>query len=324
MEENLSVIELDNNKYFITSENKKYTLTLSLNENSINFIIKKHLIMTNYEGIYLLDDLIKIHKIFIFYDNLENIFTLIKKKLIDKNFALYEDDKHIRIDFIFSLDGLSVKVPLKLHKNPEVNTELVLNEMTNTIILLSEKVNKLESLVGQLEPYEDSKIIKKGEMEKIKNWIDDKKCLQLKLLYRLSTDGQRSADFHSKCDGKGPTLVLIENTMGKRFGGYTNLKWNSNNAYLTNDPKGFIFSLDNMTKFMCSNQTYNIYGAASYGPTFGGGHDIYISDNSSSNNSSYCSFPHSYGSGTIPGGSNFYITGSYNFTVKDIEVYLVE
>jgi len=34
-----------------------------------------------------------------------------------------------------------------------------------------------------------------------------------------------------------------------------------------------------------------IYSDTSYGPTFGGGYDIYISDNCSTSNSSYANFP---------------------------------
>jgi hypothetical protein len=40
---------------------------------------------------------------------------------------------------------------------------------------------------------------------------------------------------------------------------------------------------------------YSIYILNSYGPTFGGGHDLCISDNCDQNNSSYSNLPYSFG-----------------------------
>ena len=42
-------------------------------------------------------------------------------------------------------------------------------------------------------------------------------------------------------------------------------------------------------------QEYSIYCKPAYGPTFGGGHDIHISDKcDTTDNGSYTSFPYSY------------------------------
>ncbi len=314
-----SVVEIKKNKFLIIGENKKLYLTLNLTEKSVNIMIKKYLIATNFEGIYLLDDFLKTNKIFSFYDSLEIIFNLLKKKILDKNFELEEEDTQIKLIFSFSSENISVNVPLILKKGTDLDVYHVLEEMTNLIISLDEKVQKLE----HLQFYDDSKIIKKGEMEMIKSWIN-KKFLQTKLIYRLSKDGDKAADFHSKCDGKGPTLVIIENTIGKRFGGFTSLKWTSENIYLKNDLTSFIFSIDNMTKFACTDQIYNIHGGLDYGPTFGGGHDLYITDQCSSSDNNYSKFPYSYGKDIIPDKSFYFIAGSVNFKVKEIEVYLVE
>ena len=43
-----------------------------------------------------------------------------------------------------------------------------------------------------------------------------------------------------------------------------------------------------------TNQKKAIYSDSSYGPTFGGGADIYISDQCNENNSSFAYFPYSY------------------------------
>ncbi|MDR3738138.1 MAG: TLD domain-containing protein [Terracidiphilus sp.] len=45
------------------------------------------------------------------------------------------------------------------------------------------------------------------------------------LLYRGSRDGMTPLAFHSLCDGKGPTLVLIRCDKGFVFGGYAGASW---------------------------------------------------------------------------------------------------
>jgi hypothetical protein len=59
-----------------------------------------------------------------------------------------------------------------------------------------------------------------------------------------------------------------------------------------------------------------MYDNSNYGPTFGGGHDLYI-PNSSNSNSGYTN-PFSY---DLP--SNTSLVGSYNFTTSEIEVFKV-
>ena len=80
-QQSFSVNEIQNDNFLITFDNKKINITLKLTENSINIMIKKYLIMTNFEGIFLMDDLLKINNIFVICESLENIFKLLKKKL---------------------------------------------------------------------------------------------------------------------------------------------------------------------------------------------------------------------------------------------------
>jgi hypothetical protein len=57
-------------------------------------------------------------------------------------------------------------------------------------------------------------------------WLADK---GLVLLYRGSRDGMTAAAFHDKCDGKGPTLVLVAGQSEGQpvcvFGGYAGQSW---------------------------------------------------------------------------------------------------
>jgi hypothetical protein len=69
------------------------------------------------------------------------------------------------------------------------------------------------------------------------------------LLWRGSRDGFGVRAFHSRCDGHANTLVLIQDTEGNIFGGFTPVKWESRPYSLYNKVdqslKSFLFTLKN-------------------------------------------------------------------------------
>jgi len=97
-------------------------------------------------------------------------------------------------------------------------------------------------------------------------------------LYLASKDGDSAQDFHAKCDGKGPTVVIIRTTTGNVFGGYAHVSWRSDNVW-THGATSFLFRLrPSFGEYAkkTGNNHYAVYGGSSYGPTFGNGHDIYV------------------------------------------------
>jgi hypothetical protein len=146
------------------------------------------------------------------------------------------------------------------------------------------------------------------------------------LIYRASQNRFETVDFHSKCDNKPNTLVVIKSTNGNVFGGYSEQTWNHIGTYKA-DPNSFIFSLINKLNKpikMKWSRNDGIYCSNYYGPTFGGGHDLHIADRSNTNTSSYsnlgCSFTHpdyAYGSNE----AKSFLAGSFSFQVTEIEVY---
>ena len=65
---------------------------------------------------------------------------------------------------------------------------------------------------------------------------------------------------------------------------------------------------------------YIIYCSSSYGPTFGNGYDFYICDNCNTKNDSYNNTDSSYSTNE----KKCAMAGTYNFLVKDYEVYQLE
>lgn len=101
--------------------------------------------------------------------------------------------------------------------------------------------------------------------------------------------------------------------------GYTNQKWDTSSNY-KNDSTAFVFSLDTKKMYKSSNGN-SIYCHLSYGPTFGGGHDLYIANGCMTSNKTacYCNCPSTY-----TGCKKSELTGGeYNFEVKEVEVYLI-
>ena len=141
-------------------------------------------------------------------------------------------------------------------------------------------------------------------------------------VYRGSQHGFAAASFHSQCDNKGATITIIKTNSNRIFGGFTKENW-IHSAGWKNDPSAFLFSVDLGQKYPITTVTHAICCSSGYGPTFGGGHDICVHDNSNSNNSSYVNF-HSYASHPKHANGQSALTdGEKNFQVSEIEVYLV-
>ena len=62
----------------------------------------------------------------------------------------------------------------------------------------------------------------------------DKRICNSALIYQATTNGFKAADFHQHCDGKQNVIVMIENTAGERFGGFTAIGFNSTNMNYVN------------------------------------------------------------------------------------------
>ena len=72
---------------------------------------------------------------------------------------------------------------------------------------------------------------------------------------------------------------------------------------------------------MVTNPSYAIHRWSSYGPTFGGGHDIQIANNANSNTNSHTAFGYYY---SVPSGvqdRKTILAGTHHFTPDEVEVF---
>ncbi len=126
----------------------------------------------------------------------------------------------------------------------------------------------------------------------------DSRIKSLELCFRASENSFSSSTFHTKCDGKANTLTLVETTAGHKMGGFTPVAWDSSSGYANDGTKkAFLFTLTNNEKYKLKEDSatliYSSYRHSTYGPTFGGGHDMYLA-NPANSGSNYCNIGHTY------------------------------
>ncbi|CAH3168587.1 unnamed protein product, partial [Porites lobata] len=159
--------------------------------------------------------------------------------------------------------------------------------------------------------------------------VAQSKSSRWKRCWRASVDGWAASTFHSRCDNIGPTVTIIRVGGKYIFGGYTSLSWG--NCQYRYDSQAFLFSLVNKPGLapvklpVYRNYGNAIYDCSSYGPTFGGGHDLFIVDYASSNGNSYTYLGQAYSppSGYSYGSSSTYtfLAGTYTFTPDEVETF---
>ena len=238
----------------------------------------------------------------ILYDTINECLEEINSGINTGKSYLVEEKNYINI-FIplnnIKFNEINFKVDLKENINIVNNKEInelknVIKEQNNDIINLKNKVNQLEILVNDLLIFKkdivgkitfkiNSKIVDSYfNIILIKNWINNinnesSKIIKAKLLYKLSKDGDSIDTFHQKCDNNSPTLLLVETTNGRKFGGYTTCVWSVNKGG-KKDGKTFLFSLDEKKLYKKKKEHENerdIYCRKDAGPTFGG-NDLYF------------------------------------------------
>jgi hypothetical protein len=149
-----------------------------------------------------------------------------------------------------------------------------------------------------------------------------------RLLYRGSRDSFEASAFHGRCNGHPNTVTLISTTNDCIFGGYTPVAWSSEGGHASDmSMESFIFTIKNPHNlpariFKQKQGILAAYHISSYGPTFGNGCDFYVCDRCRDSNSSYSNFGSTYTNDTGIAGKEV-LTGAYNFTVVEIEVFEV-
>jgi hypothetical protein len=161
--------------------------------------------------------------------------------------------------------------------------------------------------------------------------FEEFRAKRFNLLWRGSRDGFTAKEFHRRCDGRANTLTLIADIDGNVFGGFTPVKWESHSGKRKGDDSGrsFLFTLRNPhgvppRKFALTAERKQsaINCCSARCAVFGGYCDIAVHDNCDANRAS-CTHIGTLCNSTYANNTAFadFLTGAYNFTVKEIEVF---
>lgn len=175
--------------------------------------------------------------------------------------------------------------------------------------------------------FTDSELLTEETAQKITEWIGETK--QWKRIYSSSVNSLRPEEFHTAVDNKGACVVIVESDDGSLFGGYTSVGFNNGrNGRCYKDPHHFLFTLRNPWNIppTCFHNKYpetSILYVDVYGPCFGSHSDFCIRGHGGHFEESHViGFPWSYEDPTGKGNSIF--CGKENFSVKRMEVFIVE
>lgn len=131
-----------------------------------------------------------------------------------------------------------------------------------------------------------STLIGTGDLTQLEIWLGEGPLTLTNIFTHTPGDGMTSTDFHAASDGQGRTFVAVQvlSPVSHIVGGYNPQSWDSSGSYhLTPndvDRTAFVFNLTTATLLPQITGTgqgqYQTYNHLSSGPTFGGGHDLWV------------------------------------------------
>ena len=288
--------------------------------------------------------------------NLINSAQFDFKKLTDQLLDWKEEIRNPKLS-INRLDEIKNESSKLLNKNDDIFFEAKKKLLNEKELYFSPNYNEIKNeILGELfinnytkNPITDSTILNIQKSIDLIKLCEFSFKNEFKLIYRATRDGFSAFDFHSKCNFIPNTLTIIKvKDRPHIFGGFTAVTWDGDddnwdeddniweaNTFYKQDSAAFIFSLVNddntPIKFINSqNIEFTIRTHPSYGPTFGGGHDIYISSDSNINKTSMSNLGYTY---QPPSHLSYFqydsnearsfLAGSRSFSTSEIEVFQV-
>ena len=279
-------IDQDNIRYILHLNSIGNTITFSLEYNSNNYSKKMPLKdIKDKES----------RAIFNSYSS-QDFFEYLKTLSEMKKISVIRKDNSVIIKFEFEVMFKKHEIEIEL-RSKDNNLELLekeVKELKEENILLKKRIDDLETEVKEIKKMlnpnfninrikigNKSVIMKENEFDLIHLAIKsrlNKEVKELKKLYQATIDGDGAINFHSRCDNIPNTLVLIKSAGNRRFGGFTSVQWTSStNGEYKDDPNAFLFSLDKQKIYSYNKNGKAIYCYKDYGPKFGNGTDIGIS-----------------------------------------------
>ena len=292
-------------------EDFKFDIKITkVSEDSLKITLTSKEGTDNFESEFSLKDLIAENKVFLIFENIDEVIDNLRLVIENEDLSLFLDMNYdFYFEFFIDINGNKKQVRLLIEPLNEDSKKKMaerIQQQNKQIEKLEKKNQKLENDYKNLydsikknyivqnqfnnivykapNPKNlsvDSKIIKtEEEIDFIKKIIKEKKFqklgfnpnnFSLNLIYRATRDGDMGQNFHKLCDGLSPILLLIKTTHNVRFGGYTETYFEGTKEYLgKKDDNAFIFSLDKRKYYEIEKGENAILCYINYGPVFYG------------------------------------------------------
>jgi len=224
--------------------------------------------------------------------------------------------------------------PISCFKLPELFKHIMKHELieinrTYWNAFIGKLVNRIQNTLDwALDTNVKSSILKDMEITWLSEELGKEGRVIGNRLFIASQDGKTGENFHSKCDGKGPTLTVIQTKDGHVFGGFTSRSWNGNQKWACYAAdSAWLFKLrsdrENVHKridIKPDQRRYAVYDGnfkgRKSGPIFGEGYDIYVPPNSDVR--AYCCGPDSYTSAILPNNNERVF-----FKIQEMEIFQI-
>ena len=325
-------VEFENSEEYYIDKDLKFKI--SYNDQSISFLVSKSLFpRIEYKKILSLEQLYELDKLFNNFESTKDLVNWIINSFKQKISSIKFLDNKCILEMknpisnkIFELNLNETEKDL----NSRVNIlEAIISEQNTKIILLEERIKKLEDIINKYEEKESEKekeeqlisfsgteILNNESKKMLLSWLP-RKPIKITLLLNSNIDGDSTSTFMDKCSGKCPTLAVIKTTKGNIFGGYTTQLWKQGKVQ---DRNAFVFSIDKKKKYNIKNPEYAIGFENNYFWMFGYSYNtIVCRNNCTKTNDNYVDnktydIPEQYELNE----------GERNFTVKSFEIYYIE
>ena len=145
-------------------KNFKWEIRVINDSLNINIIDTTNVLSSQYQKTYSKNELEKINKFFLLFDNMNSISLEIEKRLKNGNYEFYENDKSIHISLkidIIDVNEINLDIPIKENKDISITIKQLYKYIKDT----EERVKILEKENEEIK--KENQIIKK-ECEEIK------------------------------------------------------------------------------------------------------------------------------------------------------------
>ena len=242
-------------KLYKIKDNSDYNYKIKLTYCSDKLIIdieqEDYFPQLNYSSTFILEEIQKNDKWFRLFDTFDESSDTIDGLFEEKKVNIIKKENNINLILIHSEKNINDSI-FQIEKKQEEKEDDIIpklmeshNDLRKRVKLLEQSNKETKEIIDKIMSLPDiNKYISKAsknfldgiiKKEEDKNLIFSRinpniEKISAKLIYSAQNDGDDSSIFHKLCDNINlPTLIIVESTDGKIFGGYTKKKlgWQS-------------------------------------------------------------------------------------------------